>query len=435
MNSFNLKKGHNLKISGTPKSILYDVNDPSLISFHPSRKKSFKTKLLVKKNDQVKVGTPIYFDKNNKEVLYVSSVSGIVEDISFGERRSVDSIIIKNDKKYSSEIINFKNSKDLLLKSGLWSLIRQKPFSKVPNSNSKPKSFFISSMPTGPFAIDNEFLFKNIDNCLQEGIDFLKSTFDCEVNFSVSDSTSFAKLKNVNFYNFNRLHPSGNVGVQIHHIDPIKNADDTRWYLSLQDLNRVGFYLKNNKHFIYKYISVGGNGVANPGFYKTIIGSPIVSFVNSQSKDVRYISGDVLSGCEINNDYSLDFYDDVLSVINVQKERDFIGWLLPGFSKYSLTNTFMSKLFSNKNSRLDTNLNGSVRTIIPMGNWESVLPMDIYPEFLVKSILAKDIDMMEKLGIYESSPEDYSLCAFSCQSKVEVSKIIKEGLDLIESEL
>ena len=435
MKTIKIKKGHNLKISGIPKNEILNVSESNYVTFHPARFKSFKTKLLIKENEYVKVGTPIFFDKNNSEVMFVSTVSGNVKEIIFGDRRSVESIVIKNDKKYELFILQTDKSKETLLKSGLWSLIRQKPFSKIPDSKSMPKSFFISSVPTEPFAVDNNFLFKNIDNHLQMGIDVLKEIFSCDVNMGISDNSEFSQLKNINFYKINTLHPVGNVGVQIHHIDPIKSSDDTRWYLSMQDLNRIGYYFENNKHFNYKYYSVGGNGVLNASYYKTLIGTSIKEIADFSNKDIRFISGDVLSGCEILKHNSIDYFDEILSVIEVSKKREFLGWLKPGISKYSLTKTFLSKIISNNKSKLNTHLNGSIRTIIPMGNWESVLPMNIYPEYLVKSILCKDIDMMEKLGIYESSPEDFALCSFICQSKVEVSKIIQDGLDLIVEEV
>tara|TARA_B110000263_G_scaffold188907_1_gene166544 strand:+ start:2002 stop:3309 length:1308 start_codon:yes stop_codon:yes gene_type:complete len=435
MKIIKVKKGHNLKISGKPIHDILDTPEPSFITYHPARFKSFKTKLLVNVNDLVKVGTPLFFDKNNSEVMFTSSVSGNIKEIVYGNRRSVESIIIENDKKYDIFSIDINISRETLLNSGLWSLIRQKPFSKIPDSKSSPKSFFISSIPTEPFAVDNSFLFKNIDNDIQKGVDILKEIFNCDINMGVSDNSDFSELKNVNFFKVNKLHPSGNVGIQIHHIDPIKNADDTRWYLSMQDLNRIGYYFKQNKQFNYKYYSIGGNGVINPSYYKILIGTPIKKITEFSIKNIRYISGDVLSGNEISQDMSIDYYDEVLSIIQTSKKREFLGWLKPGLDKYSLTRTFLSKIVSNNKSILNTHLNGSVRTIISMGNWESVLPMDIYPEYLVKSILCKDIDMMEKLGIYESSPEDYALCSFICQSKVEVSKIIEDGLDLIMKEI
>ena len=252
---------------------------------------------------------------------------------------------------------------------------------------------------------------------------------------AVSNKSSFTGLKNTKFFGINKLHPAGNVGVQIHHLDPIVNGNDTRWYLSLQDLNRIGYFFTNKKFFNYKLYSVGGNAIKNPCYYKTIVGTPIDQMINISSDNARVISGDVLSGNETSLNLSIDYYDEILSVIKMSKKREFLGWLKPGFNKYSLTRTFLSKLVSNDKSKLNTHLNGSVRTIIPMGNWETVLPMNIYPDFLVKSILAKDVEMMEKLGIYESSPEDFALCSFICQSKVEVSSIIEDGLDLVRSEI
>ena len=435
MKSILINKGHNLKISGHPINSIVNVDNPDTVSFHPSRFKFFKTKLLVKLNDNVKVGTPIFFDKNNNKVMFVSSVSGTVADIIYGNRRSIKSLVLKNDGKYTSIESNFKVCSQTLLESGLWSLIRQKPFSKIPNSESSPKSFFISTVPTEPFAVDNDFLFNNIDNYLQKGINVLKEIFDCDINMGISNNSSFNMLNNVNFYTLNKLHPAGNVGVQIHHIDPIKNADDSRWYLSMQDLNRIGYYFSNKRYFNYKYFSVGGNGITNQSYYKSIIGTPIEKIVNLSSKNSRIISGDVLNGNEIEANMSPDYYDEVLSFIKMSKKREFLGWLRPGIKKYSLTRTFLSKILSNNKSNLNTHLNGSVRTIIPMGNWESVLPMNIYPEYLIKSILCKDIEMMEKLGIYECSSEDFALCSFICQSKIEVSSIIDDGLELIRKEM
>ena len=261
MKIIKIKKGHNLKISGKPSNKIFNVPESINVTFHPARFKSFKTKLLIKENDYVKVGTPIFFDKNNSEVMFISTVSGNVKDIVYGNRRSVESIVIENDKKYKLYTLDINKSKETLLKSGLWSLIRQKPFSKIPDSKSSPKSFFVSSVPTEPFAVDNNFLFRNIDNHLQKGIDVLKEIFNCDINMGISEKSEFSELKDINFYKINSLHPAGNVGVQIHHIDPIKNADDTRWYLSMQDLNRIGYYFENNKHFNFKYYSIGGNGV------------------------------------------------------------------------------------------------------------------------------------------------------------------------------
>ena len=435
MKKFSIKKGYNIKLDGNPSTSIVNQRDSDFIKYHPSNIKSFKTKLLVKVGDHVNVGTPLFFDKKNEEVMFVSSVSGKIEKIELGARRIVEKIIIQNDKGYKSVPFLEKETKETLLKSGLWSLLRQKPFSKIPHFDSVPKSIFISAMPTEPFAVNNEFLFSEIDNYLQSGIDIMKKIFNCDINISIESKSSFKNLKNVNCFTFNKLHPSGNVGIQIHHIDPIKNGTDIRWYLSMQNLNSIGYYFSEKKINSYKYISIGGNAFDNPAYYKILVGTPVIDLVNETSENSRYISGDVLSGTEINSECSMNLHDEVLSVIKTDSKQHFLGWLMPGLKKYSLSNAFFSKFISNRKSILDTKLNGSTRSIIPMGNWDKVLPMNIYSEFLIKSIIAKDIDMMEKLGIYESSPEDFSLCSFVCQSKVEVSSLIEDGLSLIESEV
>jgi len=434
MKIFKITKGHNLKLDGQPSDEIIPIEEPSIISFHPNSFKNIKTKLLVKEGDAVKIGTPLFYDKKNEKAIFVSTCSGKVKSIVFGDRRVVESIDIDNNTSDEQSDISRKINRENLLKSGLWTCIRQKPYSKIPHFKSSPKSIFISSMPTEPFAINYEYLMASIDNYIQSGINVLKTIFDCDINFISSKNSSLSNLTNVNHFKFNKLHPAGNVGIHIHNIDPIKTSGDTRWYLSLQDLNRIGQFFDTGDYPKYKYVNVGGNSIDKPSIRKVLIGTKIKDILGDISSDVSLISGDVLSGRKVSSDTSLDYHDEILSLIDVDKKREFLGWLMPGFNKYSLTNLFFSRLINNKKSKLSTKKNGSIRTIIPMGNWDKVMPMNILSEYLIKSILIKDIDMMEKLGIYECSPEDFALCSFICQSKVEVSKIIEEGLDIMEQE-
>ena len=434
MKRFKITKGHNLKLDGQPSNEIVVVKDPSIISFHPNSIKNIKTKLLIKEGDAVKIGTPLFYDKKNEGAFFVSTCSGKVKSIVFGPRRVVETIDIDNDGNNEKESIDNEINRENLLKSGLWTCIRQKPYSKIPHFKSSPKSIFISGMPTEPFAIDYEYLMGSIDNYIQSGIDALKSIFDCDINFISSENSSFSNLSNVNHFSFNKLHPAGNVGIHIHNINPIKNSDDTRWYLSLQDLNRIGQFFNTDDYPKYKYVNVGGVSSNNPAIRKILIGTKIKNILDDIPSDVCLVSGDVLNGKKILDNVSLGCHDEILSLIEIDEKRDFLGWFMPGFNKYSLTNLFFSKLINNKKSKLSTKKNGSVRTIMPIGNWDKVMPMDILSEYLIKSILAEDIDMMEKLGIYECSPEDFALCSFICQSKVEVSKIIEEGLDMMEQE-
>ena len=423
-----------MKLLGVPTESIKVSENPDITVFHPSSIKNIKTKLMVKEGDDVKIGSPLFYDKNNREVYFVSSCSGKIEKIIFGPKRVVERIEIKNN---NNDYFAFNPlvSIDSLQKSGLWTYFRQKPFSKIPHYGSMPKSIYISTMPTEPFAINYEFLFDNIDNYLQKGIDVLKDIFSCDINISsFLNNNTFKELNNVNHYSFNNLHPAGNVGVQIHHIKAIANADDIRWYISPQDLNRIGEFFTMGKYPNRQYVNAGGNGLNTNIMYNVLIGTPISNFIDLKEDELRIISGDLLNGKEIDSQNALNYYDEIVSVIKTDYKREFLGWMTPGLKKYSLTNTFLSKLNNYSDAKLSTKVNGSLRTIMPMGNWDIVMPMNILTEYLVKSILIEDIDMMEKLGIYECSPEDFALCAFACQSKVEVSKIIEEGLDLMEKE-
>ena len=434
MKSFRIKQGHNISIDGDPKKILKKIPSPKSIVLHPSSIENIKAKLLIKEGDDVKIGTPLFYDKKNKESYFVSSCSGKVKKIIFGNKRIIERIEISNT---GNEHIDIDNNISIgsLLKSGLWNCFRQKPFSKIPKFDELPKEIYISTMPSEPFAIDYKFLFSEIDNYLQKGIDALNSLFNCKINISSDVNCNvFNSLNHVSHYSFNKLHPSGNVGVQIHHINPIINASDKRWYLSLQDLNRIGEFFSKGYIPNRKYINAGGNGLNIHCMYNVQIGTIVSDFIDLNVDESRIISGDILNGKELNYDNSINIFDEIVSVIKIDNKREFLGWMSPGLNKYSISKTFLSKLNNNKKSILSTKLNGSIRTIIPMGNWDKVLPMNILSEYLIKNILAGDIEMMEKLGIYECSPEDFSLCSFACQSKVEVSKIIQKGLDLMESE-
>ena len=193
------------------------------------------------------------------------------------------------------------------------------------------------------------------------------------------------------------MHPAGNVGIHIHNIDPIKNSNDTRWYLALQDLNRIGQFFSTDKYPQYKFYNVGGYSIKTPNIRRSLIGSRVKDIVGDYSSDALLISGDVLNGKKVEENFAVGYHDEIISLVKNNDKREFLGWLMPGFKKYSLTNLFFSRILNNKNSSLSTNKNGSVRTIVPMGNWDKVMPMNILSEYLIKSILAKDIEMMEKL--------------------------------------
>lgn len=437
---YNLQKGHDLNLRGAPSKEVIEIVDNDSFAIHPFHYKGMKPKLLVKKGDSVKIGTPLFYDKTKDSVKIVSPVSGKILDIVFGKRRVVEKILIEKTGE-DAEILSHNedsNFKDFLVSSGLWSYLRQRPFSKVPDPNIKPRAIFLTMHQSSPFSVDLEYILKNHKDDLSDGIKMLSSLTDGKVFLSLKKGSSFIddmNLEDTEINYFGGPHPSGNIGVQIHHIQPISNRDDLIYYMSMQDLLSAVKTFKTGKYHFDKVISCAGSGVANPSYYKIKSGTLIKDIIgNIDSEKFRIISGDVLSGKIANCEDSLNSFDETLSVIPEIQEREFIGWALPGTKKYSLSNTFLSSAFGLQKSDLETGLNGSIRAIIPFGRWDRVLPMDIYPDFLIKSILSKDIEQMEKLGIYECDPEDFALCAFSCQSKIEVSAIIQSGLEFVEME-
>ena len=293
-------------------------------------------------------------------------------------------------------------------------------------------------MPSAPFALDLDYVLSEDCGGIKKGLSILNSLTSGDVNVVVDKNKSYSIFDGCSEYSkheFSGPHPAGNTGIHIHHIDPISSKDDIVWYISLQDLNDIGKFFINGDYPTEKYISIAGSNVSSPGFYKIKKGTPISELlIDTDLDDSMIISGDVLSGDKRENDQPINYYHETLSVLHHVEKRDFLGWILPGLKKYSISRTFLSSLFSKPKTNFDTRINGSRRAIIPFGRWDAMLPMDLFPDFIIKSILAEDIEDMEKYGIYECDHEDFALCAYACQSKVEVSKIIKNGLQLAERE-
>jgi len=456
MATFNLRKGYDLNLKGKPQKEIVSISSPDTVKVNPQDFKYIRPKVTVKIDDLVKVGTLLFFDKNDTDIKHVSPCSGKIKSIDYGERRKVLSINIENDKEYTqvelqkldklyslSSINNLSkdSTKEIINEAGMWPLIRQRPFSKIPHLDSSPKSIFISMKPTDPFSLDQLFVLDHNSIGFLEGIDAISNLTDGDINVVLDvnqDPSMLESLDKVKIHYFSGPHPSGNVGVHIHYIDPISSKDDSVWYLSVQDVCKIGRLFVDGIINTTKIVSMGGPSCQKPS-YLEIYNGTCLSHINDElelnvDESCVLISGSVLSGEYIDLEKSLSFYHESLSMLQNDKERHFLGWLLPGFNAFTLTNTFVSKLFNSNNTTNHNMKNGSNRAIVPIGLWEKVLPMDILPNFLIRSILAADIEDMEKLGIYECDPEDFALCSLICQSKVEVSQIIQEGLDLIYKE-
>lgn len=444
----NLKRGLNIRLKGDAEKKLGTSIGTDKVALKPTDFHGLVPKLLIKAGQEVKAGDPIFFDKYNPEVIVTSPTSGQVIEVNRGERRKVLEVIIQTDGK--NESVEFGSSdpkklsadeiKNLLLKSGLWAFIKQRPYGTLAKPDQTPKNIFISGFNSAPLAPDYEFIFKGQEAAIQTGIDALAKLTSGKVYLGIRPEQSngvFSGLKNVEINQFSGPHPAGNVGVQIHRISPI-NKGETVWTISPQALVYIGKLFLTGKLDFSKIIALSGSEVKNPGYVKTIHGAnvgKIVKGATQKTGNERIISGDVLTGTKVNADDFLGFFDSQITVIPEGDDYEFMGWANPGFNKFTAGKTFLSKIFPKKSYVLNANLHGGERAFVLSGEYEKFLPMDILPVYLLKAILANDIDKMEQLGIYEIIEEDLALCEYACTSKVKVQDIVRQGINLMVKEL
>jgi Na+-transporting NADH:ubiquinone oxidoreductase subunit A len=447
-----LRKGFDINLSGksNPKVIEPEPADTYVIK--PTDFNGlYMPKPLVKEGDPVKAGTPLFKDKRFENVNYVSPVSGEIVEVKRGEKRKLLEIKVLADRKmeyesfrkYSvSEIANLsvQDIKDQLQSSGVWPNLVQRPFGVVADPAVVPKSIHISAFDSSPLAPDFGILFKGQDYFFQVGVDILKKLTTGPVNVNVHStseiSTTFSQVKGAELNKFAGPHPAGCVGVQIHHIDPV-NKGDVVWTINPFGVIQIGKLFMNGVYDASRIINVAGPEVKDPQYYKVHTGVAINKLVkgNLKTDHVRYISGNVLTGSRIQADGHLGFFDHQLSVLKEGDQYEFLGWILPTTEKVSIQRSFglLSFLSPNKEYSLDTNLHGEPRAFVQTGVLERVVPMDILPTHLIKSILAEDIDEMEELGIYEVIEEDFALCEFVDVSKHNIQEILRDGLELVRN--
>jgi Na+-transporting NADH:ubiquinone oxidoreductase subunit A len=444
-----ISKGLDLKLKGEAEKVVVNASSSDIYSINPANFHGLTPKLLLREGAEVKAGTPIFVDKNKEQVHYSSPVSGEIAEIVRGEKRKILSVKILADKqetKYESfkqadpNSLSREEIKEQLLKSGCWPYIKQRPIDIVANPDQTPKAIFISAFDSSPLAPDYDFIVHNNGEVFQAGIDALAKLTDGKVHLTLHGATKpsgvFSNCKKVQINKITGPHPAGNVGVHIHHIDPI-NSGEVVWTVNAQDVMIIGKLFLTGKYDATKVIALCGSQVKSPKYYKVISGASIKSIVSEEIPNSRYISGNILTGDNSGIDGSLGFYHNQVTVIPEGHEYKFFlgdGWLGLGLNKHSASRTYFSWLMPNKKYELDTNQNGEDRSFVMTGQYEKVFPFDIYPVHLVKSIIVNDIESMEKLGIYEVAPEDFALCEYVCTSKINVQEVVRKGLDVIYQE-
>ena len=444
-----VKKGLDIKMKGVSDKVMAEANLSKFFAIKPSDFPNLTPKLLVKEGDKVKCGSPVFCDKYNDVVTFVSPASGVVDKVVRGEKRRILAITILSDGKFTqlnSKVKDFSRLdrselKSDLLKSGLWPLLRMRPIDIIARPEDNPKSIFISSFDTNPLSPDYDFIMHNKSAEFSAGLEILSLLTDGVVNLQIRKSSDevFSKAKNVQTNFVKGPHPAGNVGVQMHKIDPI-NKGEVVWYINPQDVMILGRYSLTGAYDANKVISIGGENIDSPKYVKTISGSSIESILDDSiiKDNSRIISGNPLTGQKVEKDSFLGFYHHQLSILPEGDDYKFFlseGWLSLGFNRFSASKSYPTWLLpKSKTYQFDTNLNGEERSFVVSGQYEKVFPFDIYPVQLIKSIITNDIEKMEYLGIYEVSPEDFALCEFVCTSKINVQSIVREGLDLVYKE-
>ena len=449
-NSIYLKKGLDIPVSGEPDLRVKRVIVPDTVAVQPSDFKGLNARLLVKEGDKVLAGSPVLADKKNPDILVTSPVSGTVKEIVRGDKRKLLAVLISTDE--VQEYLDFgiksvdaakkEDIKDALLKSGLWATLIQRPYGVIANPAIEPKAVFVSAFNTAPLACDNEFALASERNAIQAGVSALAKIAKVYVTVDSKDS-SFTGLNGAETNVISGKHPAGNVGVQISHISPLRK-EETAWTVSLAYLACIGRLFTTGKYNIRKRIAVGGPMAIQPSYVETVPGISMTEFKDyygTMAPEIRFISGDVLSGKNVGENGYLGFYDDQITLIKEGTEKELLGWARPfRFNQYSVDHTYFNWCLGWLNPKrrydMDTNLHGGPRAfVMPDSYYGKFLPMDIYPLYLTKACLAGDIDQMEKYGIYEVLPEDLAICEYIDPSKNNIQEIIKNGIDLMLKEM
>lgn len=443
-----IRKGLKLNLKGAAENIVKQAPQTNNYALKPTDFHGVFPKLLLKEGQKIKAGEPLFFSKYQDKIKFVSPVSGTLKEVQRGAKRKILNLFIEADSKQSSimhklpklEDVTSEQVRELLLASGNWPYIKQRPYDVIADPDRSPKAIFISAYATAPLAADFDIVLDGQQEAFQLGIDMLAKLAP-KVHLSISSKSDsyLSAIKNCEIHRFSGPHPAGNVGVQIHHIDPV-NAGETVWTVGAEDVANIGRFFLNGTYDASRTIAVSGSPVAQPRYYKTVIGASVDAILKDavvdQNIPTRIINGDVLTGVSVTQDSHLGYYNNTLSVLPEGNRYRMFGWLpFVGSSIHSMSNTSLSWLFPKRVYAPDTNMNGEERALVVTGEMERVFPMDIYPMQLLKACMSQDIEKMENLGIYEVAPEDFALIDYSSSSKLEAQAIVREALDLMIKEV
>ncbi len=445
--SIHISKGHDFKLFGRPEPTITDASRPARVALQPPDFRYLRPRLKVKKGDAVRAGTHLFESKDDSRIVFGSPGSGTVVDIRFGARRRILEVIVElaGEEQFEEagslspdEVRKLDRDKivERLLTGGLWPLVRQRPFSKIADPDGKPRAVYVGAMSTEPFLPDPDVVLEGQEGDFQLGLDILGKLTKGKVHLCVSTkarSKALTQAQGVETHCFTGPHPSGNIAVQIYHVDP-PGPHETVWYLGAQDTLAVARFFRTGRFPTERVVSLGGSGARERRYFRSRFGASVESLTQGKLDDgeLRFVSGGVLTGRKIEAAGFLGFYDTALYVLPEGRTREMLSFMRPGLGKYSLSRTVADSFLPTADYRLDTNLNGGSRNFVMTGIYEDICPVDIIPDQLAKSVLAGDIEESEKHGILDCA--ECGLCTFICPSKIEVGSIIQKGLDEIVKE-
>ena len=435
-----LRKGLDVNLKGKAALETVSVKCPGEYALVPDDFTGMKPKVVVNEGDTVLAGDALFVDKKHPEVKFVSPVSGTVTLVERGDRRKLLSVRVKSDGKQQSREFDVKGDiKAVLMESGMFAFFRQRPYDVVANPEDKPKAIFVSAFNSMPLSQDFSYVVKGQEEEFKAGIKALSAIAKVNLGINVAQSKTFLNdVPNCEVTVFDGPAPAGNVGVQINHIDPI-NKGEVVWTIAAEEVIFVGRLMKTGRVDLTRTIAVAGSEVKKPAYATIKVGQKLDTLLQGQISDeasLRIINGNVMTGIKTSKDGYLAAHATEVNVIPEGDHADeFMGWIMPRFNTFSTHRSYLSWLFGKKKEYVfDARVKGGERHMIMSGEYDKVFPMDIFAGYLIKAIITGDIDRQEALGIYEVAPEDFAIAEFVDSSKLELQRIVREGLDILRKE-
>ena len=445
-NVIKIKKGLDINLKGKASEVLLNGGKSETYAIVPDFYSGVLPKVVAKVGDKVKAGSVLMIDKNRPEIKFVSPVSGEVTAVNRGAKRKVLSIVVTPDAQIEYEEFGKKNVaslkgdevKEAMLNAGMWPFVMQRPYDIVATPGETPRDIFVSAFYSAPLAPDFNYLVKGQEADFQTGLDALAKLTTGKVYVGIRKGSAVQQVKGVELVEIEGPHPAANASVLINHTKPI-NKGETVWTVDPANVIIIGRLFNKGIADFSRKVVITGSETKEQGYVQAISGCTIKSLIGGRvatDAHIRIISGNVLTGTKVSMEDYLGAYDNQITVIPEGDEtHEFLGFAMPRTDQYSMSHSYFSWLMGKKEYVLDARIKGGKRAMIMSNEYDKVFPLDIYPEYLLKAIIAFDIDKMENLGIYEVAPEDFALCEFVDTSKIELQKIVRDGLTLLYKEM